>query len=194
MAGRLRRSTDSSSGTGYGAAMATETIAYVAVSLDGYIAEEDGGVHFLEEFGSDEYDFHAFMASVGAVAMGATTYEQVLGWGWPYGDIPGLVLTTRQLATVDETEITCSSDATGDALRAYAETIDKRLWVVGGGEVITAGLEQGAIDTLELYVMPVALGTGIPLFTRPFSGTLRLAASAPFTNGVVKLVYDVPRA
>jgi len=73
--------------------MASEVIAYVAVSLDGYIAGKGGTVDFLTEFGSDEYEYDEFVESVGAVVMGSTTYEQILGWGWPYGSTPGLVLT-----------------------------------------------------------------------------------------------------
>lgn len=171
--------------------MSSETIAYVAVSLDGYIAGEGGTVNFLEEFGSEEYNFHEFMDSVGAVAMGSTTYSQILGWGWPYGELPCLVLTSRELEVAEEPEITFSSAPTGEAIRAFAEGVDKRLWIVGGGEVITAGLEQGAIDILEVYVMPVALGSGTPLFVRPIAAALTLQESVGFSNSVVKLVYTI---
>ncbi|MFV1999270.1 MAG: dihydrofolate reductase family protein [Acidimicrobiia bacterium] len=170
--------------------MASEVIAYVAVSLDGYIAGEGGTVDFLAEFGSDEYEFDEFMESVGAVVMGSTTYEQILGWGWPYGSTPGLVLTSRSLEIAEEPEITFSARATGEAITAYAEGVTTRLWVVGGGDVITAGLAEGAIDTLELYVMPLVLGSGVPLFTEPYEGPLDLVENVAFDNGVVKLVYS----
>lgn len=164
-------------------------IAYVAVSLDGYIAHADGTVDFLDAFGTDEYDFHGFLSSIGALVLGATTYEQVLGWGWPYGELPALVLTSRELAIAEGADITFSSGPTGDAIRAYAEDFEQRVWVVGGGGVIVSGLNEAAVDTLELYVMPVALGDGVPLFPRAFEGTLTLEESQSFSNGVVKLVY-----
>lgn len=170
--------------------MARDVIAYVAVSLDGFIAGDEGSVGFLEDYGSEEYDFHGFIESVGAVAMGSATYEQILGWGWPYGTIPGLVLTHRALDTPDGVDITFSSAPTGEAIRTYAATADKRLWVVGGGKVILDGLREGAIDVLELYVMPVVLGSGVPLFPGSYDGPLDLTESHAFTNGVVKLVYS----
>jgi len=170
--------------------MAVEVVAYVAVSLDGYIAEDGGSVDFLAEFGSDEYGYDQFMDSVGGVVMGSTTYEQILEWGWPYGSTPGLVLTSRTLEIAEEPEITFSAQATGQAIAAYAKGVTSRLWVVGGGDVISAGLAEGAIDTLELYVMPVVLGSGVRLFTQPYEGPLDLVENVVFGNGVVKLLYS----
>ena len=144
--------------------MASQVIAYVAMSIDGYIAGDEGSVGFLDQFGSDEYGFHEFFDSIDAVVMGSATYEQILGFGWPYGDTPGLVLTTRSLDTPVGPAISFSAEPTGAAIRAYADSFDRRVWVVGGGEVITEGLIQGSIDVLEAYVMPVALGSGVPLF------------------------------
>jgi len=169
--------------------MTSQVIAYVAVSLDGYIAGDGGSVDFLEQFGSDEYGFHEFFDSIDAVIMGSATYEQILGFGWPYGDTPGLVLTTQSLDTPAGPRITFASEPTGQAIRDYASSFDRPVWLVGGGKVITAGLLQGAVDILEMYVMPIALGSGVPLFTSPYSGHLELAESRHFSNGVVKLVY-----
>lgn len=169
--------------------MASEIIVYVAVSLDGYIAAEDGTVGFLDRFGSDEYGFAAFLETVGGVVMGSATYEKVLEVGWPYEDIPGLVLTSRDLDTAEGGAIVFSDDDTGDAIRAFAETTDLRVWIVGGGEVIMDALEEGLVDTMELYVMPVALGSGIPLFPRPYDGPLRLTDTTPYSTGAVKLAY-----
>ncbi len=171
--------------------MATDTIAYVAVSLDGYIAGDGGTVDFLESYGSDEYDFHGFMAQIGGLVMGAATYEQIVGWGWPYGEVPGLVLTNRDLPIAEGAEIEFASGDTGDEIRAYAEKTSDRVWVVGGGRVIVDGMNAGAIDVLEMYVMPVALGAGVPLFPDVFSGTLTLEESKAFSNGVVMLRYDI---
>ena len=170
--------------------MASQVIAYVAVSLDGYIAAADGSVSFLEPFGTDEYGFHDFFDSVDAVVMGSTTYEQILGFGWPYGDTPGLVLTTRDLSTPEGPTISFSQEPTGHAIRDYAGAFEQRVWVVGGGKVITEGLREGAVDVLEMYVMPVALGSGMPLFASPYDGRLDLAESQTFSNSVVKLVYS----
>ena len=68
---------------------------YIAQSLDGYIADADGGVGWLEAAGGGEdYGYDAFFRGVGALAMGAATYEQLLSWGvWPYADVPTWVFT-----------------------------------------------------------------------------------------------------
>ena len=121
--------------------------------------------------------------------MGSTTYEQILGLGWPYGDKPALVLTSRDLNVAEGATITFSSEPTGNVIRSYADTTSDRVWVVGGGTVITDGLVGGAIDTLDLYVMPQILGRGIPLFTEAYEGTLEVVESTSFSNGVVRLVY-----
>ncbi|MCL1598101.1 MAG: dihydrofolate reductase, partial [Actinomycetia bacterium] len=123
--------------------MASDVVAYVAVSLDGYIADEDGSVGFLDDFGSSEYGFDAFFAGIGGLVMGSRTYEQILGWGWPYGETRGLILTSRHLPIPDGAHIAFASTSTGDAIRDYAGDIDARLWIVGGGEVITNALHQG---------------------------------------------------
>ena len=173
--------------------MATDVVAYLAVSLDGFIAEADGTVHFLDQFGTDEFGYDSFIEGVGATVMGSATYEQVVGFGWPYGDMPTLVLTSRQLDVPDGANVTFSSERTGDAMRVFCATATKRVWVIGGGKVVTAALQAGAVDTLELYVMPVVLGRGVPLFTEPCEGPLRLIESSTYSNGVVKLVYDVSK-
>lgn len=169
--------------------MASQVIAYVAVSLDGFIAGDGGSVGFLEQFGSDEYGFHEFFDTIDAVVMGSTTYEQILGFGWPYGDTAGLVLTNRSLEVPDGPTITFTNELTGDAIRSYADRFERRIWVVGGGKVITAGLAQGAIDVLEIYRMPVALGSGVPLFTAEYTGRLELTETRAFSNSVTRLVY-----
>ncbi len=171
--------------------MTDETIAYVAVSLDGYLAADDGTVSFLDDFGSDEFDFAGFFGTVGALAMGSATYEQVLGFGWPYGDRPCLVLTTRKLPVPDGADVVFSREPTGAALASFARRHEGRLWVVGGGQVITAGMDAGAIDTLEIYVMPVGLGSGVPMLTSRTTRALTLVDSTTFGNGVVRLVYRV---
>ena len=170
--------------------MSSQVIAYVAVSLDGYIAGDGGSVDFLEQFGTDEYGFHEFFASIDAVVMGSATYEQILGFGWPYGDTPGLVLTTRHLDTPEGATINFSADPTGKAIREFAREFEHRIWVVGGGKVITEGIRHGAIDTLEMYIMPVVLGTGVPLFTEACDRPLVLTSSNAFSNGVVRLEYS----
>ena len=74
------------------------TVYYVAVSVDGFIADRDGGVGWLDAYSSPELGYDAFLAQVGAVVIGRSTYEQMLTFGpWPYEGRDGLIVTSRPL-------------------------------------------------------------------------------------------------
>ena len=168
-----------------------DVVASLAVSLDGYIAEADGSVGFLEKYPIEDYDFDSFVDSVGALIMGSTSYEQAVGWGWMWGDRPTMVLTTRtDLPVPDGADIRFASLPTATAIRAFSAETPKRLWVFGGGKVVTDGLIGGAINTLDITLMPEALGGGVPLFADAYDGPMRLVESVPYPNGAFRLVYD----
>ena len=78
-----------------------------------------------------------------------------------------------------------------DAVQEFSLVTPKRLWVFGGGNVITAALLGGAVDVLDIMVVPEALGAGIPLFTNAFTGPMQLSESVPYPNGAIRLVYQI---
>ena len=169
----------------------TDVVAHLAVSLDGYVASADGSVEFLERYPIEDFDFDGFLEEVGALIMGSTTYEQVVGWGWEWEDLPTMVLTTREdLPVPDGADVTFGSTPTARAIQSFADATPGRLWVFGGGRVVTEGLQGGAIDELDMTVMPEALGSGIPLFTAPCPGPMKLVASVTYPNGAIRLVYE----
>ena len=166
-------------------------VAGLAVSLDGYVADSTGGVGFLDKYSIEEFDFASWVGRMGALIMGSTTYLQSLQWDWLWGDRPTMVLTTRSgLSVPDGANVAFSSEPTVEAIRSFAASTPKRLWVFGGGRVVTEGLRGGVIDELDLVVMPEALGDGIPLFAEAYDGPMRLIECAPYSNGAVRLVYD----
>ena len=168
-----------------------DVVASLTVTLDGYVCKTDGSVDYLEDYPIEEFDFDSFAASIGALIMGSTSYLQAVGWGWMWGDRPTMVLTTREdLPVPDGADIRFASMPTAEAIRSFSAETPKRLWVFGGGTVITDGLRGGAVDTLDITVMPLALGEGIPLFTDPYEGPMRLIESVPYANGAIRLVYD----
>jgi dihydrofolate reductase len=173
---------------------ASDVVALLAVTLDGYVARTDGGVDFLEAHPIEEFDFDEFTDGVDTLLMGSATYEQVLGFGWAWGARPTTVLTTRTgLDVPDDADIRFSSEPTADAIRALAAESEKRLWVVGGGRVVTDGILGGGIDTLDLTIVPEAIGSGIPLFAEAVPGPFRLVDVTSYANGASRLVYDVGR-
>ncbi|MBB2892590.1 dihydrofolate reductase family protein [Flexivirga oryzae] len=150
-----------------------------ACSIDGYIADADNSLQWLFDVPAVESDstIPDFIDSVGVLAMGATTYSWVLEheavlehpekWhGW-YGDRPTFVFTHRDLPPVPDTDIRfVSGDVTDHlgALRAAAGT--RAVWLVGGGELVGAFDDAGALDEIRLNMVPVALGGGAPLLPR----------------------------
>ncbi len=169
----------------------SDVVASLAVSLDGYVCRADGSVDYLEKYPIEEYDFDGFVDGVGALIMGSTTYVQTVGWGWTWGDRPTMVLTTRADLPVPEgADIRFAARPTAEAIRSFSAETPKRLWVFGGGRVVTEGLRGGAIDTLDITVMPEALGDGIPLFSDAYDGPMLLVETVAYSNGAFRLVYD----
>jgi len=170
---------------------------YAAASLDGYIAEEDGGLQWLFdaadnplEGGDDNYN--AFYAQVTALAIGASTYEVMAGHEWAYEGVPAWVFSHRDFETPAVADVRCVQGAVGDHsadMRAAAG--DGVLWVVGGGELASQFAEAGELDDVIVSYMPVVLGTGIGLFARPIPGTLDLVSTEELTRGAVQHVYAV---
>jgi dihydrofolate reductase len=170
----------------------SDVVASLAITLDGYVARADGAVDYLDKYPLEEFDFDGFVEGIGALIMGSTTYVQTIGWGWIWGDRPTLVLTTRSdLAVPEGADVRFAAMPTAEAIRSFAVETPKRLWVFGGGRVVTEGLRGGAIDTLDLTVVPEVLGSGIPLFTDAFEGPMSVTEAVPYANGAVRLVYEI---
>src|SRR4051794_1221191 len=168
---------------------------YAAASLDGYIASEDGGLQWLFdaadnplEGGDDNYN--AFYAQVGALAIGASTYEFMLTHEWAYAGVPAWVFTHRELPTPDGADMRFVQGTVADHiadLRAAAG--DANLWVVGGGELASQFAEAGELDELIVAYVPVVLGTGVGLFARPLPGQLALTATERLPQAMVQNIY-----
>lgn len=173
-----------------------DVVAHVAVTLDGFLAHRDGSVDYLEKYPIDDFGFEAWVGRVGGLAMGSATYRQVVEWGWTWGDMPTLVLSSSDRAALpmpDGGNITVRSAPTAQAISEFAATLDKRLWVFGGGDLITAALLGGVVDTLDLVIVPEAIGTGLPLFSGPVDIPMTLLNTYSYRNGAARLVYDVSR-
>lgn len=169
---------------------------YVACSLDGYIADRDGKLDWLRHFGMTEFEDHyeAFLANVGALVMGAPTYEFVLAEGedaWPYADLPTWVVTHRDLPRVPGADLRFASGDIGPIVQDAKDAAGERnVWVVGGGEVAAQVAEIELLDELHLTIMPVVLGGGTPVLpiTAP-QRPLALLGSTQFPSGAMEHVY-----
>ena len=152
---------------------------YTATSLDGFIADADHSLEWLFKQQQDRegpLNYKDFIAQVGALAMGATTYEWILDhefagkdpseWKWPY-DVPAWVFTHRRPPVVPGAQIEFTSAEVGEVheqMRAAAG--DRNLWIVGGGDLVGQFADRGLLDEVIVYVAPVTLGAGAPLLPR----------------------------
>ena len=164
---------------------------YIATSLDGFIAEEDGGLAFLEsaESGTEDYGYSEFIDSVDAIVMGRSTYEVGLSFPtWPYAGKRVIVLTSgARPKPVHDEEF--SSEAPRELVERLGGEEVRRIYV-DGGVTIRSFLAAGLIDDLTISIVPAILGRGIPLFglgTPALSLTLESAESYP--TGLVQLRY-----
>ena len=167
-------------------------VAYIAASLDGFIAAEDGSVAWLEPFQATDYGYADFFAAIGTLVMGRATYDQLLGFGpWPYAGKRCLVLSKRGIAHPPAGVEAWKGDLA--TLATHLAALQERVWVVGGGKLIAGLLAEGAITELDLFTMPVLLGRGIPLFAggHPPAQKLTLLDSQTWPNGVVRLRYAI---
>jgi dihydrofolate reductase len=157
----------------------TLTQYYTATTLDGFIADPDNSLGWLftrkqEQDGPLSYG--AFIADVGAIAMGSTTYEWILDhefsgkdvadWKWVY-DVPCWVFTHRQLPVVPDAAIEFVSGAVAPVHeKLLAAAGHRNVWIVGGGDLVGQFADAGLLDEVIVYIAPVTLGAGAPLLPR----------------------------
>ncbi|AYV35138.1 dihydrofolate reductase [Erysipelothrix rhusiopathiae] len=162
---------------------------FIAMSLDGYIADEKGAIDWLEPYNSvddDTYDF--FYKTVDTVVMGRKTYEQVTEElspdVYPYEDSYTYVVSSQDLKPRDN--MTVISEDVVAVLNSIKHQEGKDLWIVGGARLVSALVDASIIDEYWIAVAPVLLGKGIPLFDESInSHQLNLIES--YTKG--QLVY-----
>ena len=162
---------------------------YIAQSVDGCIATVDGAVEWLDPFPVEDFGFDAFMETVGTIIMGRVSYEQARGFGrWPYAGKRTVVLSSRPLDDPPSGVERWRGSASALADELAVDT-GGDVWVLGGARTIAGFLDLGRIDRLEIFVIPVLLGGGIPLFVASEPRALRLVGAEPLGHGTVKLEY-----
>lgn len=177
---------------------------YTAATLDGFIADPNHSLEWLFQFGeSATEDWAEFIAAVGALAMGSSTYEWVrahlmdAGAGhpqpWPY-EQPAWVFTTRELPGIDGADIRF---VRGDVAPVHAAMTaaagGKNLWIVGGGDLAGQFHDRGLLDEIIVTIASVTLGEGKPLLPRAIvTPPLRLTSVRAYGTSFAQLRYEVP--
>jgi dihydrofolate reductase len=182
---------------------------YTAATLDGFIADDANSLDWLftvernREAGEDE--FSAFFAQVGAMAMGATTYEWVLDherlldepdrWDGMYGDTPCWVFTHRTLPAIPDAPIVFVQGDVEPVHEAMAKAAAGRnVWVVGGGDLVGQFADRRLLDEILVGIAPVTLGGGAPLLPRRLSADQLELVEVARDGQFARLRYRVRKA
>ena len=172
---------------------------HMVSSLDGFIAKHDNSADWLNttskpyEAGASvtEEQATAFLKTIDCYVLGSRTYEHALQLGWPYGDTPTVVLTTRQLPSPHRSVEFYS----GDLKTLVAEKLAPRfrnIWLVGGAMLSQRFLALGLVDEIRLTIAPILLGDGLRLFGGPpTEQPWNLKSVTAYKNGFVELIYSV---
>lgn len=169
-------------------------LVYIATSIDGYIAKENDGLDWLTTFSppvdnpQEDYGFRDFLASVDALIMGKNTYKIASSADyWPYEGNRVIVLSSSLSSVCEKAEL-YKGNIIALVNTLYTEGI--RHIYVDGGNTISQFLNHQLIDELIISVIPVILGSGIPLFQGVQNESwCRLISSRSYENGLVQLHY-----
>ena len=160
---------------------------YTASSLDGFIADADNSLEWLfvqdiDQEGPMSYD--SFFAGIGAMCMGATTYEWVLAHSeWEY-TLPTWVFTHRELPQASPDVRLTRADVREVHAEMTEAAGDRDIWVVGGGDLVGQFADAGLLDQVWVQYAPVTLGSGAPLLPRRLDLAVEeIARNRDFTCG-----------
>lgn len=175
---------------------------HMVMSVDGIVAKPDNSVDWFETKdhypqGADEPDLTEFFNTIDCYVMGAVTYEHALKLsethGWPYGDVPTYVTTSRDLPTLRPNVHLWKGDL-HTLLDSELRPRYRNVWVVGGTKLVSALMQLGLADELRIVVLPIVLGQGRTFFeglTQEWP--LHLTDAKAYKNGMVELCYEVRR-
>ena len=169
-----------------------EVTLYIAISLDGYIADSNGDVDWLSkvEIADEDYGYHDFYQSVDALVMGNKTYRQILQFGdWPYTEKPCWIYT-HDIKQPAEPLIHFTSETPTSLLLQMEQNNYQHIWLVGGADIMHQFQSENLITRYIISIIPIILGNGISLFSHEASQhSLTLLSSKHYQSGLVQLHY-----
>jgi dihydrofolate reductase len=180
--------------SGEGAAGSRVTL-HVVSSLDGFIAKKDNNVSWMDANSVYEAgvsisaeEAAAFVKAIDCYVLGSRTYEHALELGWPYGDTPTVVVTSRDLPQARESVEFYSGDLKTLVDMKLAPRF-RNIWLVGGAMLCQRFLSLGLVDEIKLTIAPVLLGDGLRLFGPVKEEKWDLKNVVAYKNGFVGLSY-----
>lgn len=175
--------------------MSRKVILYIAVSLDGYIADSEGKIDWLggqDENYEGDYGYGEFISDVDTVVMGMNTYQQITTElspeKWPYENKRVYVFTHREM---DDGRNLAFIQKNAEKFMAELKLKQgKNIWICGGADLANQFMKAGLIDEYHLTIMPVILGKGIPLFSHDHPEIRLQIERVQEIHGVIDIVYS----
>jgi dihydrofolate reductase len=164
----------------------------VAASLDGYIAGPKGEADWI--IMDPDIDFRALFDQFDTVLIGRRTFEGMARGKRKPGAMPGMktLVFSRTLRQRDYPKVTIVAEEAAETLESLRAEPGKDIWLFGGGLLFRSLSDAGLVDTVEVAVMPVLLGGGIPLVPPPARrAKLKLTGHKVYKTGIVALEYAV---
>ena len=171
-----------------------KVILFIAMSLDGYIADKNGNVDWLGGQNQNEETldtYSIFIKDFDTVIMGWNTYHQVVTdlspTEWIYNNLTSYVVTHKELSSTDKIIFTQKSPC--NIVNELKQEQGKNIWICGGANIIQQLIDADLIDEYYISVIPTLLGTGIRLFkTNSKEIKLKLMYTQSY-NGITDLIY-----
>lgn len=176
--------------------MSRKIILYIATSLDGYIAEEDGAIDFLTAESSPEVgEFDSYtqlLERIDTVVLGRTTYDQLVNElmpdQYPYEEQKSYIITHHPIEGTDQLIFT--DERPEQLIQRLKSEEGKDIWIIGGGQIIAPLIANNLIDEYVITTVPIILGKGISLF-HEMDAAVRLAVvDTTIENGLITSVYS----
>lgn len=172
-----------------------KVILFIAVSLDGYIADKSGDVGWLHGQGGDNENidtYSEFIKEIDTVLMGWNTYHQVVTElspnEWIYGDLSTYVFTHKRMESIEN--ICFTAEHPEDLVKELRNQDGKDIWICGGAELAGQLMQADLIDRYYISVIPTILGEGIRLFGKMEKERKLSLVGTQNYNGIVELIYE----
>lgn len=171
-----------------------KTKLFIAMSLDGYIADQKGGVDWLSGEGKDDQNIDAygeFVKDIDTIIMGWNTYDQIVNElsinQWIYDDFHTYVITHKEVSTTSN--ITFTNKNPINIINELKKTNGKDIWICGGANIVQQLIDEDCIDDYHITMIPTLLGSGIRLFGHGKQEIKLKLIRTQSCNGMVELVY-----
>lgn len=171
-----------------------KVILFIAMSLDGYIADQNSGVDWLQGQDSNQETkdiYTEFIQNIDTVIMGWNTYHQIVTElspdQWIYSSLQSYVITHNQKESTENIQFVLQDPS--DLIRELKQKEEKDIWICGGAQIIQSLMQNQMIDEYHISIIPILLGSGISLFHTGFSTIPLQLVESHENNGILNTIY-----